>query len=353
MSQVNLNSETIEISKKDFLHLLDGIAGSTHAFASSLASGVGGFPDVRGYLKNSWTNKGAEDIQTVLSQIDDEELRNLFYSFGEQIQRICDLDNQLVVTIADFFNLPAPKTQADCYKITRSMNKSIRGPIWANEPEYQRLAQPLREAVETANDFKREIDSKLQALLLVVQEAEPQTVVISCPSPARVQTDVEIDLSDEALNQLAEEMFGDEAELAPWLFGAREQRAYDLVDGVVGYEDLVRAIQILYLALRYQATGIQAKKAYTELGIKYEALKQERKAIDCYAKAMEIYNPEARLFLWRGELYYKLGEWDKAQEDIEQALNFQSSLNWAELYEDERELAEEYLTKLAKIRESD
>jgi tetratricopeptide (TPR) repeat protein len=331
--------------------LLDGIAGSTHTFASSFVSGVGGFPDVTGYLKNSWANKGAVYIQAVLSQIDDEKLRNLFYSFGEQIQKICDLDNQLVAAIAGFFNLPPPKIPADCYKIARSMNKSIRGPIWANEPQYQRLAQPLREAVEIANDIKQEIDNKLQALLSVIQEADPQSVVISYPSSARVPTAVEIDLSDEALNQLADELFGDEAELAPWQLGAREQRAYDLVDGTVGDEDLVRAIQILHLALRYQAAGIQASKAYKELGIKYQALKQERKAIDCYTKAMKVYNPEARLFLWRGELYYKLGEWNKAQHDIKQALNLQSSLG--DLFKDEQELAEEYLTELAKIRESD
>ncbi|MBI1877895.1 MAG: hypothetical protein HYR94_06655 [Chloroflexi bacterium] len=351
MNQVDLDSYMIELSKKEFLHLLDGIAGSTHAFASSFAFGIGGFPDVTSHLKNSWTDNGVKYIQAVLSQIDDEELRNLFYSFGEQIQKLYDLDNQLVATVADFFNLPTPKTRADCYKIARSMNKSMRGPFWANELEYQRLTKPMREAVETANDIKQEIDNRLQALLLVVEEAEPQSIVIFYPSPARVPTDVEIDLSDEVLDQLAEELFGDEAELAPWQYG--EQRANDLVDGVVGYEDLVRAIQILHLALRYQATGIQASKAYKELGIKYEALKQERKAIDCYTKAMEVYTPEARLFLWRGELYYKLSEWDKAQQDIEQALSLQSSLGWIDLFKDEQELAEEYLTKLAKIRGSD
>ena len=85
------------------------------------------------------------------------------------------------------------------------------------------------------------------------------------------------------------------------------------------------------------------------LGMKYEALEQKREAIECYTKALEVSDPDARLFLWRGELFYELGEWVEAKRDIEQALNFRSSLPFAELFRDEKKTAERYLAELAKL----
>lgn len=346
MCRVYFDDYTIETSEKKFLYLLESIAGSTHAFALHFGSGVAGFPDITGNIKKLWRDRGNDHIQTILSQIDDKELHDLFSSLGKQIQKLYELDNQLIATIATFFDLPTPQTQAEYRKVARLTNK-YNGAIWVNEPEYQQIAHQMRDAIEAADEIKQQIDNKVQAFLSIVQDVEVEDVIISHPTNQEiVQTDVEIDLSDEVLDQLAEELIGNEAEFVAWQLTDEEQLAKDLIDGIEGELDRVRAIQMLHLALRYQPTGIQASKAYMALGIKYEELKQLRKAIDCYTKALEVDNPNARLFLWRGQLYYKLGEWDKSQDDFEQALSFQASLLGVGLFEDEQESANEYLSKL-------
>jgi tetratricopeptide (TPR) repeat protein len=125
------------------------------------------------------------------------------------------------------------------------------------------------------------------------------------------------------------------------------QYVKDLIDAGEGEPDPKRAIQIFHLALRFQPTSLYANSIYTGLGMKYEVLGDRQIAIENYTKAIELNASNARLFLWRGELFKQSGELGKAKSDFLQALTI--SPNKPEhggLFSDEKELVEKYLSEM-------
>jgi tetratricopeptide (TPR) repeat protein len=332
-----LDGQTGEMSERDFLILLKDITNDLMVKTSHFHQ-IGGFPDVSGGLK-SWRQRGAEQRQIFIQQIENDELRGLFHSFDLQVRRIEEeLDNQFVALIAEFFGLPAPQTQRDRRKLMRKMGKygSTGGPVWAAQPEYQRLAEQSRQAFAAVEEIKQRIDDRLVYLISMTDDSEDAQLPTPIAVPARrllrprnwdptysqPQT-IE-------LGEISKEEFGD-------------QRAKDLIDAADGELDPKRAIQLLHRALRYGRTGIQASKAYQGLGMRYEELGDTARAIKYYTKAMEAWHPSAILFFWRGELYYQRGQWTEARNDFEQALAFPPGEG---LVSPEREVAERYLVEL-------
>ncbi len=124
-----------------------------------------------------------------------------------------------------------------------------------------------------------------------------------------------------------------------------DQRAKDLIDSIEGESDPQRAIRILEQALSYGTTGIQASKAYQDLGMIYEDLEALPNAAEHYTKAMDAWKPSANLYFWRGRVYYKLGRWQEAKKDLETSLIYKS-FGW-KLCSPEREEAERILLDLS------
>lgn len=114
MRKVYYEDQTIEMSELEFLYLLKYTADSTHVTAGTLCSAAGGFPDVTGNLvKRHWDEQEYDRLQNLISQIDNEELNELFASQCLQVQNLYDLDDELLKVVANFFSLSPPKTQRD------------------------------------------------------------------------------------------------------------------------------------------------------------------------------------------------------------------------------------------------
>jgi tetratricopeptide (TPR) repeat protein len=127
-----------------------------------------------------------------------------------------------------------------------------------------------------------------------------------------------------------------------------DQRAHDLIDEALSETNWQRAIELLYRALAYGTTGIEATKAYQLLGMRYEDIGNTNRAILYYTKALETsvredLEPEPFVLFWRGELYYQQGNKSAARQDFEQALA-------AGLWPPEREMAQQRLAELDYIQ---
>ncbi len=123
-----------------------------------------------------------------------------------------------------------------------------------------------------------------------------------------------------------------------------DQRAKDLIDKAGDKLNPRQAIRLLNQALQYGQDGIQASKAYLDLGWLYSNLGDTENAIDCYTKSIDAckYTPSIAHY-WRGELYYQKELWEKALDDFEQAIVLG-------ITSPEYEQAQEYLTKLRTRR---
>ncbi|MBN1315831.1 MAG: tetratricopeptide repeat protein [Anaerolineales bacterium] len=334
----------IEYTEQQFLVHLFHLSDILDNFVNNFSGGLDGFPDFD--ANETWDKSGKKTFLNILHIIDDKDLHDLYFSWGALIQQMYHINSELVACIATFFDLPAPQTQADKQEIVLWMSKANQAE-WRHDPKYKILADQLKGVIAKASNIRNQI-SKLDPQLSQHPEIQEYLKLIQSYHSPDVETDeeentTEIEPSDSVLDILEEELASHDKVVDDWQF------AKDLIDYIDGESNPKRVIQILYLALRYQPAGIQANKAYTSLGMIYKDMEQNKKAIECYTKAMKMYEPEARLFLWRGELYYQLGEYVQAKHDLEQALTLQSSQPMSGLYSDEKETVEAYLAILTYL----
>jgi tetratricopeptide (TPR) repeat protein len=263
----------------------------------------------RNYKWTPWTAQGialerttTESLEELVPYVPDEEILEVCEALVKRRQLLDDINGQLGQALADFLGLPAPGTEEDFEVLLQEVEvyRLEHGPAWMSEAEIQPLILNLKDLFVEIRSLEFELIARLEQYLV-----EPTTV-----SP--------------------EEM-GDE-------------RAKDLVDQAEG-ADAKTAIRLLKKALHYGKTGIQASKAYMELGGRYSDLGEPEKAIEHYTKSIEAYKePNAFALYWRGELYYQQEEWAKARSDFEQAVAIGLS-------SPEYEQAQEYLSDLG-ARES-
>jgi tetratricopeptide (TPR) repeat protein len=101
-----------------------------------------------------------------------------------------------------------------------------------------------------------------------------------------------------------------------------------------------RVINKLNRILKDNPTKSQSGQIYMELGFRYSELGEISQAIENYTKSIDLAKlPNAFVYFWRGELYYREKEWDKAVKDFEQAITL-------EIYQPERGQALQYISKL-------
>lgn len=351
MRQVYLGNQLVEVSERTFWESVEHIVkGMVDTIAATLHSGVDGFPrDMGGdFINLDWVKAGHDNIQNILPEIDDTETANLLRSLDQKIQELYTLNDALVNAIAAYFNLPAPQSKPDYKKLLHIMNRS-GGPVWHNTSGFQQAARDLTQAFQDVQTIKIQIEHKIAAQLSMIMEGSVESeyiynVLEELESLTnQYQGEADIDLSDMILDQLAKELIDEQEQLAT------SQIIQDLIDSGEQELDPRRAIQIFHLALRYHPTDMYSSQAYAGIAAKYEVVGVPEKAIEYYTQAIEKNDSNARLFLSRGELYYRTKELGKARDDFTQALRISPGKpEDGGLFSDEYQSVESYLTELKR-----
>lgn len=250
-----------------------------------------------------WSSKGGNvrHLQWLIPQVPDDAIRELCQSLVIQSQKLDELNEQWGQALASFLKLPPPRSESDLIQLRKRLDayRKKNGAAWASREEFQPLVEQTRQVAEDAEQIWPQLHSQLL-------QVYPHT-------------------------------YGD---LVKTHEGFGDQRAKDIIDRA--YEvDAQSAVRLLQSALRYGHTGIQASKAYRELGNRYHELGDAERAIENYTKSLEAWEePNWMALFYRGELYYQQGRWKEAREDLQRAL----AIQWMD--SPERERAEEHLLKL-------
>lgn len=96
----------------------------------------------------------------------------------------------------------------------------------------------------------------------------------------------------------------------------------DLLDSAQSNSFAVIAVHQLEKAINDDVPGIQNPSVFLTLAIRYEDLGETQKAIENYTKSIELYD-SGEVHLYRGELYYQQGDYEKARQDILKFLSFE------------------------------
>jgi tetratricopeptide (TPR) repeat protein len=238
----------------------------------------------------------------LMSQISDNHLLYMIQKLVEKFEQVYSLNERWTRELLHYFDLATPTIikQWEKFRKVIDAERKAQGAAWMERSECQILA------------------AEMQQIILEINQLAPPIYL----RMGEVYGDLYYDLLDNS-------------------FGTQE--AKDLIDMGNGESDPQQAIKLFQQALTYGETGIQASKAFMELGMRYEDLGEIEKAIEHYTKSLAAWKPFGIGYFWRGRLYYAQGQWEQAQSDFEQALTFASE---GLLPSPEREEAEEYLAKL-------
>lgn len=249
---------------------------------------------------NPWDIKGniVGSIGKVMPQVQDQTIRSLCQSLAVQAEKLDAVNEEWGHLLAGFLGLPMP-TSANGFVALRKRLDSYRrknGAEWTRRDEFKPLVERTRHVVVESEQIWEKLHARLEELY----------------------DDILVEPGD----------LGD-------------QRAKDLIDR--SYEvEAERAIPLLERALRYGRTGLQATKAFRELGNRHEELGDLARAIENYTESIKAFRrPNPITFLRRGVLYYQQGRWQEARSDLERALA-------SGLQSPEREQAQEYLSKMIR-----
>ncbi|MCL4872139.1 MAG: tetratricopeptide repeat protein [Anaerolineae bacterium] len=238
----------------------------------------------------------------VRAQITDIPLRQMIQLLTDELEKAYAINESWTNELLHFFDLSMPASFPEMKKFRKMIDarRKAQGAAWMERAECQALA------------------TKMQQIILEINQLTPPIYL----RMGEVYGDLYYDLLDNS-------------------FGTQE--AKDLIDMGNGESDPQQAIKLFQQALTYGETGIQASKAFMELGMRYEDLGETEQAIEHYTRSLTAWKPFGFGYFWRGRLYYARGQWEQARSDIERALNFASE---SMLPSPEREEAEEYLVKL-------
>lgn len=323
MHRIELAGQKMELATRDFSRLLGEIIGRVYLpFKHLHYSRVSGFPDLSDRAKASFLGE-FELLRSLIPQIEDQKLRESLLSLELQTHKVEAFENRFVQVIAEFFDLPLPQTQRERLKLMRRANayKSDWNPVWARQLEYQQLVKQSQQVFD-----------KWEMIKIHVSE-----IGIQLSSESTEEDDVGR-TPPESMEQLVRFLGWEEETADVRGIELGDQRAKEIIDKAIEEPDPQQAIRLLHEALIYGRTGIQASKAYLELGGRYGDMGNAAQAIRYYTKSIEAWEePNAIAFFWRGELYHQQEQWAEAQEDFEKALSLG-------LWSPEREQAQRYLS---------
>jgi hypothetical protein len=106
-------------------------------------------------------------METVETQIDDEELREAFHSLREHLQELISIDEQIIDWLAAYVGLSSSQGERNRRRMDRRLHKIVaeEGPIWTTDQEYQVLAERSQEHMLAVTEAKQRMDRRLQQLL--------------------------------------------------------------------------------------------------------------------------------------------------------------------------------------------
>lgn len=246
--------------------------------------------------------KGKTKPPLLFPDVVDHDLQILLHDLSQANDRFYQLNASWTKALLLFFKWDDPKNLHEWHNFRKTIDehRKLYGASWMQEPFSQKYEQEMQELIARVNYLMPLINQKM------------------------------IEVYQEKLIDF--DHLGD-------------QRAKDLIDEAEGEADLRKAIELLNKAVEYGESGIQASKAFINLGMRYEDIGEIQPAINFYSKALNAWKPSAMVYFWRGRLYYQLGQWDQARRDFKQALAFPSDEG---LYSPEYEEAEQYLIELKR-----
>jgi hypothetical protein len=169
MIRLPIAGQVVQLNQHPFLALIGRIAGGYYPIAKAYAGNhLNGLADWSNALPRTMELVGWEtSIETVETQIDDEELRGAFHSFREHLQELIRLDEQIVEWLAGFVGLSLSEDVRDRRRLRRKLNKILaaQGPIWAMEREYQAFVGRSQQEMLAVTKAKQRIDRRLEQLL--------------------------------------------------------------------------------------------------------------------------------------------------------------------------------------------
>jgi hypothetical protein len=169
MIQLSIAGQAVELSRHDFLSLLDHIAAGYYVLAEAYQHyHINGFADWKNALPRTLEMVGWETpMETVETQIDDEELHEAFHSLREHLQELISIDEQIIDWLAAYAGLSSSQGESNRRRMDRRLHKIVvdEGPIWAMEPEYQVFAGKSEQEMRAVMEVKQRMDRRLEQLM--------------------------------------------------------------------------------------------------------------------------------------------------------------------------------------------
>lgn len=278
------------------LHGVARIAYQCHLFYTDNLS-----PSILvGQYWSPWSSYG--DVSTIIRALRNyvkPDIQDVCRIWLTQMQILDELNQKWADALAKFLNQPVPKNEDEFQALRNSVELYRRenGAAWATLPEFQHLVSDLNSTV-----------TKMQQLA-------PQ------------------------LEELVQRM---NAQFSPQDFQAfiGNQEIQDQIEASRDEPSHKRAINKLNRMLKENPSQDQSSQIFLELGFRYAELGEIEQAIENYSKSIDLAKmPNALVYFWRGELYYRIKQWSNSVKDFEQAIEL-------EIYTPEREQALQYISEM-------
>jgi hypothetical protein len=169
MIRLSIAGQTVELNEHHFLTLIDNVARGYYPVARAYHSDhFNGWADWKNALPKTLEMVGWEtSIETIETQIGDEELREVFHAFREHLQELIRVDEEIIEWLAGFVGLSLSEDERDRRRLGRRLDKILadQGAIWATDQEYQVFAERSQEHMLAVTEAKQRMDRRLQQLL--------------------------------------------------------------------------------------------------------------------------------------------------------------------------------------------
>jgi len=254
-------------------------------------------------LGNHWSPwRSSEDvaisIRALLSHVE-PDVQELCTVWLSQIQILDELNQEWATALAKFFNLSVPKNDIEFQVLHDHVERcrKEKGTAWLHSSDFQRLVSQLDLTVIKMQELTSKLDELIQTMHAQISIDDIQAL-------------------------------------------AGDQTVRDRIEASRNEPNHKQAISKLNRLLERSPAQAQASEIFLELGFRYVELGEIVQAVENYTKSIDLAKlPNPLVYFWRGELYYRQKEWNKAVKDFEQAVEL-------EIYTPEREQALQYISEL-------
>jgi ribosomal protein S14 len=174
MRRINFREKSYELSEHDFYYIINRIAEG-YSMLANLYNDYHrtGFADVDDSFNQP--DIGQKELENVyIAQVDDDKLSKYILSLIEEIQKMRDLDKEIIEWLAGYMGLPPLQNKKDKTRLKRHMRTIVSGghsgsgpcgPVWGMQPEYQLLIEKSNNIIAEINIIYENIDKRIQQLL--------------------------------------------------------------------------------------------------------------------------------------------------------------------------------------------